>query len=158
MRPTATDPVSAEGLPGRLAALAREHHHLLKYLLIGASASALDVILFLALYNLAGTSAMVAHGISVPISVIYSFAVNARHNFRTTDHVALRLVSFAVVAAIGWLAGYGVIELASAAGFGANAGKILSLPVVFVIQFVLNSRITFRKPKRFALQTETAAS
>ncbi|WP_181707974.1 GtrA family protein [Chthonobacter rhizosphaerae] len=135
-----------------------QHQHLLKYLVIGATASGLDVVLFLLLYNGAGTSAVVAHSISVPTSVLFSFAFNARHNFRTTDHVALRLASFVVVATIGYLAGYGVIELAAYEGLGANAGKILSLPVVFAIQYLLNSRITFHKPKVLDLELEKSAS
>lgn len=137
------------GLAARGRALATKHQHLLKYLIIGATASAIDVVLFFILFNFVGTSELVAHSISVPTSVLFSFAVNARHNFKTTDHTALRLLSFIIVCTIGYAAGYGVI-LAVQAPFsdpalGANIGKIASLPVVFVIQYVLNSKITFRK-------------
>lgn len=119
--------------------------HLLRYLLIGATASAIDVALFALLYNVAGTSPLAAHSVAVPAAVLFSFFVNARHNFRTSDHMVLRLISFVVVCTIGYLAGFGVIALVQMAGWGTNIGKIASLPVVFVIQFVLNSRITFRK-------------
>lgn len=129
----------------RLSALARQHQTLIKYFIIGATASAIDVVLFLVLFNLVGTTALVAHSISVPTSVLFSFVVNARHNFKTTDHTALRLLSFVIVCTIGYAAGFGVIELVRAQGFGANLGKIASLPVVFVLQYVLNSRITFAK-------------
>ncbi len=137
-----------DGLAARVRGLAVKHHHLLKYLIIGATASAIDVVLFFILFNFVGTSELVAHSISVPTSVLFSFVVNARHNFRTTDHTGLRLLSFIIVCTIGYLAGYGVI-LAVQAPFGdpalgANVGKIASLPVVFVIQYILNSRITFR--------------
>jgi putative flippase GtrA len=126
-------------------ALAPRYQHLFRYLLIGGMASAIDVLLFMALFNLAGTSTLAAHSVSVPTSVLVSFFVNARHNFHTDDHMALRLLSFVLVCSLGYLAGFGVISAASNLGLGANAGKILSLPVVFVVQFVLNSRITFRK-------------
>jgi putative flippase GtrA len=132
-------------LTARLAMLARRHQTLIKYFIIGATASAIDVILFLVLYNALGTTALVAHSISVPTSVLFSFAVNARHNFKTTDHTALRLASFVIVCTIGYAVGFGVIELCRAQGLGANLGKIASLPVVFVLQYVLNSRITFAK-------------
>lgn len=121
------------------------HSHLLRYLLIGGAASAIDVALFGILYNLVGTTPLVAHSVAVPSSVLFSFLVNARHNFRTSDHMALRLFSFVIVCSIGYLAGFGVIALVERMGWGANLGKIASLPVVFIIQFVLNSRITFRK-------------
>ena len=130
-----------------LRKLAIRKQQILKYLLIGASASAIDVALFLALYNLLDTSELVAHSISVPSSVIFSFVINARHNFRTNDYMLLRLLSFCVVCTIGFVLGYGVIMAAEFGGLGANLGKILSLPLVFVTQYALNSRITFRKAK-----------
>ncbi len=124
-----------------------KHQTALKYLFIGGMASAIDVILFMVLYNLVGTSEWVAHSISVPTSVLFSFIINARHNFKTNDHMWLRLASFSGVCLLGFIVGYGVIEAVQAIGLGANIGKIASLPVVFVIQFVLNSRITFRAAK-----------
>lgn len=128
----------------------KQHKHLLKYLLIGGTASMIDVVLFLLIYNAIGASALVAHSISVPTSVLFSFIVNARHNFKTSDHMALRLLSFVVVCTIGYLSGFGVIELCRQQGIDANIGKIISLPVVFAIQYVLNSRITFYTPRKTA--------
>lgn len=130
---------------GRLGRALRKHPHLVKYFLIGATASAIDVVLFLVLFNLAGTTALAAHSVSVPTAILFSFFVNARHNFRTNDHMALRLISFVTVCVIGYLVGYAIIETAAAVGAGENLGKIVSLPVVFVIQYLLNSRITFRR-------------
>lgn len=145
---TDTNQAPAQGaLVERLKALAIKHQTLLKYFVIGATASAIDVVLFLVLYNVVHTSELVAHSISVPTSVLFSFIVNARHNFKTTDHTALRLFSFVVVCTIGYAAGFGVIKLVMAQGFDANIGKIVSLPFVFVLQYVLNSRITFYKPR-----------
>jgi putative flippase GtrA len=100
------------------------------------------------IYNLMNQPALVAHSISVPVSVIFSFVVNARHNFRTADHMVLRLLSFVMVCTIGYMSGFGVIELARQQGLDSNIGKIISLPVVFAIQYVLNSRITFHKANR----------
>jgi dolichol-phosphate mannosyltransferase len=119
--------------------------HLVKYFLIGVTASSIDVALFMVLFNVAHTTPLMAHSISVPTSVLFSFTVNSRHNFYTADHIVLRLISFTVVAAIGYTAGYGMIELCRSIGLGANLGKIFSLPVVFVLQYLLNSRITFYK-------------
>lgn len=130
---------------GRLTALCEKHEHLLKYFAIGCSASALDVAVFLVLYNVVGTGALIAHSVSVPTAVVFSFLVNARANFRTHDLMALRLLSFAVACGIGYCVGYLVIAGAMSLGIGANLGKILSLPAVFVTQYALNSRITFRK-------------
>lgn len=137
-----------DGLIGLGARLYRKHQILIRYFLIGGTASAIDLILFFVLFNLVGTSELLAHSISVPTAVVFSFVLNARHNFKTTDHTALRFFSFVTVCVIGYLAGYGVILLV-AGGFtdpilGANLGKIVSLPVVFILQYILNSRVTFR--------------
>lgn len=164
-------PAATQAAPpiGGLKAKLIENEQIVKYFLIGASASALDVILFFIIYNMFQTSELVAQSISVPTAVIYSFIINARHNFRTNDYMWLRLFSFCVVALIGYGAGYGVIIATQQLGqmmgaadiyhglFGGEVsfendmkllgsiGKILSLPVVFIIQYVLNSKITFRK-------------
>lgn len=143
-------PSGEQSTPAGFMALLRNHETLVKYFVIGCVASAIDVLLFLVLYNLAGTSALLAHSISVPTSVLFSFFVNTRHNFKTTDYVALRLISFITVCAVGYGTGYAIIYGAQVVGLDANIGKILSLPVVFVVQYLLNSRITFRKTKKTA--------
>ena len=97
--------------------------HLVKYFVIGATASAIDVGLFMMLFNVAHTTPLMAHSISVPTSVLFSFTINARRNFHTADYIVLRLISFAVVATIGYAVGYGIIELSRSLGFGANLGK-----------------------------------
>ena len=130
-----------------LKAMLTKHEKLIKYFVIGGSASALDVILFLVIHNVLGASPLVAQSISVPTSVIYSFVINARHNFRTNDYMWLRLFSFSVVAFVGYLLGLFIIEASIRFGLDANIGKLVSLPFVFVTQFVLNSKITFMKVK-----------
>lgn len=147
----------ANGFTERMRVHFDTHQQLIKYLLIGVSASAIDVILFLVLFNLVGTSTLVAHSVSVPAAVLFSFFVNARHNFKTTDHTALRLLSFIMVCTVGYAAGYVVIVAVANAGLSENIGKIVSLPVVFVIQYILNSRITFRASGQTSDQTSTKA-
>ena len=128
-----------------LGARAKRHEHLIKYFVIGVSASAIDVGIFLLLFNVVETSALVAHSVSVPAGVLFSFTTNARHNFKTNDYWALRMALFCLVCTIGYAVGYMVIQATVTAGFSANIGKILSLPLVFATQYLLNSRITFRK-------------
>ena len=129
-------------------ALARRlrDHRLFMYAVIGAVASAIDVGLFVLLYEWVGLPALVAHSISIPVSAACSFGANARYNFRTTDRLPMRAGSFAVVVALGYGLGALVIWLfASQTPFGATAGKLVSLPLVFLFQFSLNSRISFRQ-------------
>ena len=140
-----TDIAKARGWTATLRTRLREHETLVRYFVIGCSASALDVAIFLFLYNVVGTSALIAHSVSVPTAVLFSFFTNARHNFRVDDYMALRLAAFAAVCTVGYAVGYVVIMAAASVGLGANIGKVLSLPLVFATQYLLNSRITFRK-------------
>jgi putative flippase GtrA len=143
------EPVGSAELVAKLRAMLTTHQQLVRYFIIGCTASAIDLILFFVLFNFVGTSELVAHSVSVPTAVVFSFLVNARHNFKTTDHTALRFLSFCIVCVIGYGVGYGIIVLTQSvmepADLAANIGKVLSLPVVFIVQFLLNSRITFRK-------------
>lgn len=129
--------------PGRIAPF--QLPHFLKYLLIGALACGIDVGLFLILHNVTGLAPLLAHSVSVPLSVLFSFSCNAALNFRTTDYLALRFLSFAVVAFVGYLTGVMVISARDLLGLDANFAKALSLPLVFVVQYMLNSLVSFRK-------------
>ncbi len=144
---TQTDPGALRRPRLDASALLQRHPHLIRYVLIGATASAIDVMLFLLLFNIIGTGALTAHSISVPVSILFSFTLNAWKNFKTHDHLALRLCSFVVVCLIGYAAGYGIIEATVAVGSNANIGKIFSLPAVFFIQYILNTYMTFRISK-----------
>ena len=139
------------GLVARLRALAEGREQLIKYFLIGATASAIDLILYFIIYNGFKTSELFAQSISVPTAIVFSFVINARHNFKTNDYALLRFISFCIVCLIGYAAGLGVIYFVQGffedATLGGNIGKVVSLPVVFVIQYILNSKITFRKVK-----------
>lgn len=119
--------------------------HLIKYFFIGASASAIDLGVYLLLVNLFDWSPLAGHTVSVPLSAIYSFTLNAFLNFKTTDYLLARFFSFSVVVFLGYLVGAAVIWLIDdVLGLGANLGKVVSLPVVFVFQYLLNAKISFR--------------
>ena len=139
------DDVEPPSASADVRALLRRYEHLIKYFVIGVTASSIDVLLFMFLYNVVGTSELFAHSISVLAGALFSFGVNARHNFKATDRVVFRFFCFFAVCSIGYVIGYMVIAATVQAGWGANIGKIVSLPVVFVTQYVLNSRITFHK-------------
>ncbi len=116
------------------------------YLIIGGMASAIDVGVFVYLYEFIGLSALASHSISIPLSAIYSFTCNAYLNFKKTDKLLFRFLSFAIIVALGYLLGAGIILLVDdILQFGGTIGKLLSLPFVFLFQFYLNSKISFRE-------------
>ena len=115
------------------------------YLLIGGTASAIDVGVFIYLYEFIGLSAIASHSVSIPLSAIFSFTLNAVFNFKKTDLIILRFISFSVVVWLGYLLGALIIWIVDdVLLLGGTVGKIVSLPFVFFFQFYLNSKISFR--------------
>lgn len=127
-----------------LTRLARARRQLLLYAVIGSLALVTDVGLFAGLTLVGEWSPLAAHTVSVPIAGVVSFALNASVNFRRTDRLAARMASFAVVSATGYTVGALVIwAIAEAGGLPSLLAKLMSLPLVFALQYRLNSRVTF---------------
>lgn len=125
------------------------HATLAKYLLIGGTAAVLDLSVFFLLFNFTAAGVVISQTVAMIVGLVFSFALNATKNFQTTDRILLRLLSFVCVCAIGFLLGLGII-LAFAAAFpnpviGGNIGKVVSLPFVFIVQYTINKKVTFRK-------------
>lgn len=119
--------------------------HLAKYFIIGGMASAIDVGVFILLYEFLDFSAIASHSVSIPLSALYSFTLNAFLNFKATDKLLLRLLSFSIVVFLGYLLGAFVIWIVeSLLGFNGTIGKLVSLPLVFIFQYYLNAKISFR--------------
>lgn len=137
--------VRTAGLGSRIVDLYREHRNLANYALIGGSAVVVDLGLFILLHDVGGAGVVAAQSISVGVAVVWSFLLNAFFNFGTTDRLLARFLSFSAVSFIGYLVGLAIIVIA-VEGFGiaGTIGKVLSMPVVFVTQYLLNSRFSFR--------------
>ena len=116
-----------------------------KYFIIGGVAAAIDVGVFLILHEFMGMSAILSHSISIPLSAIYSFTCNAVYNFKIADKWLLRFFSFSTVVALGYMLGVVIIWLAETQlGLSGTIGKFLSLPAVFIFQYFLNAKVSFR--------------
>ena len=115
------------------------------YLFIGGFAASIDVGIFIFLHELINIKPLISHSISVPISAIFSFSANAYFNFRKSDLLFYRFVSFSIVIAIGYLLGILIIfTIDDVLQLGGTIGKLFSLPFVVTLQFYLNSKITFK--------------
>ena len=115
------------------------------YLVIGGLAASIDVGIFLFLHELIGIKPLICHSVSVPIAAIFSFSVNAHLNFKKSDLLFYRFISFSIVVGIGYLLGVLIIFFVdNVLQLGGTYGKLASLPFVVMLQFYLNSKITFR--------------
>ena len=118
---------------------------MLAYLFIGGIAASIDLGTFVFLYELVGLTAVISHSVSVPISAIFSFLCNAFFNFRKTDLLLFRSISFLIVVVLGYLLGVAIIIfVGDILQLGGTIGKLVSLPFVFLFQFYSNSKISFR--------------
>lgn len=145
--PPVVQPAGAWLIGGSLAPFRRvlqSRRRILLYAVIGGTALAMDLVVFLLLSVGLGWSPLPSHGVSVPISGLYSFTMNARFNFRQTTQWRARLASFAAVATLGYVVGAMVIWIIVNGFQGPGlAAKLMSLPLVFAIQYRLNTKVTF---------------
>ena len=123
--------------------LFQRHRQLCLYTLIGGSAVVVDMGLFWLLQELGHFSIMVNNAVSITVSVIYSFSLNAHFNFRKTDALLRRFAAFAVVCFLGYLLSTALIYLFVSFQIQSVIAKALTLPLVFMLQYLLNRRITF---------------
>ena len=118
---------------------------MLAYLFIGGISASIDLGTFVFLYELVGLTAVISHSVSVPISAIFSFLCNAFFNFRKTDLLLFRSISFLTVVVLGYLLGVAIIIfVGDILQLDGTIGKLVSLPFVFLFQFYLNSKVSFR--------------
>src|SRR5688572_28412251 len=135
-------------LPAGIVSLLNKHQRLIVYVIIGGGAVVLDVGLFWVFNELAELSFVLSNALSVFIAMLYSFTLNAFFNFRTRDNLLRRFTSFGIVTFCGYVASTAILWLFSdVMDFNATIIKMLSLPVILLLQFSLNSKFTFQAVK-----------
>jgi protoporphyrinogen oxidase/cellulose synthase/poly-beta-1,6-N-acetylglucosamine synthase-like glycosyltransferase/putative flippase GtrA len=115
---------------------------------IGISAVVIDLSVFVILYNFFDVPPVIATILSVSIAMVYAFTLNAFYNFRTKDHMQARLLSYALVSGAGMITSALIIDMLARHGTDPNIAKMLSLPPIVFLQYVINKSLTFRKTKR----------
>ncbi len=137
-RATTTSPAAVA--PARSGIVSRR---LVVYTLIGGTGVALDYVLFLLLYNVAGVPALVANGLSISAAIAHSFTFNTLFNFRTRDRLLTRFARFYLVGMGGIALTSLMLALAGVAGLDPNLVKLASLPLVLIFQYSVNTRWSF---------------
>lgn len=140
--------VPAPFLPVGLVRLINKFERIIIYGIIGGFAVVIDVGLFWILDATTNISVILNNAISISVAMVYSFLMNAFFNFRTRTGLWKRFMSFGVVTTIGFLVSSLMLwVLSEAIGLNSVLVKNLTLPVVFIVQFTLNSRFTFKVEK-----------
>lgn len=136
-------------LPQNIVQRINAHRSFILYLVIGGGAVVIDVGVFWLLDAFTNLNVIICNSCSVFAAMIYSFFLNAHFNFRTTDGLLLRFVGFAIVTAIGFIVSSLALWLeVEVLGLPAVLSKCLTLPLVLIVQFLLNSRFTFKNSSK----------
>ena len=118
----------------------------LLYCLIGFSGVGLDFCVYSLLIKTRLLDYQAANAVGYASGTLLSFVLNAKFNFRVTDKIALRLLSFFGVAFIGWLVSAATLHvLIENFSWDKYLAKAATLFVVVMLQYNLNRLVSFRK-------------
>ena len=114
------------------------------YAVCGGSGVALDFLIFAACVG-SGLSPQIANLAGYTAGTVLSFVLNRAITFRVFDAPVRRLASFFAVAGGGYVCSAIVIfVLVDGIGVGPFLAKAVAIVAASVLQFVLNTLITFR--------------
>jgi putative flippase GtrA len=122
------------------------NRHFILYCVIGASGVTLDFLVYSTLLGTGTLQYQAANAVGYTSGTLLSFFLNACFNFKVRNRLALRLLSFCVVASLGWAVSAGTLYLlVNRAGFDKYLSKLATLVIVVALQYNLNRLISFRK-------------
>ena len=129
-----------------MKAILRSSRQLIVYGMIGCMGASLDFIIFWLLTNRVGLHYQLSNFVGVLFGITNNFFLNAFFNFKMTDRLFVRFVSFLGVGLTGWGMSAGLLWAFIDRMVMENAyAKLLTILLVTAVQFVLNKFITFRK-------------
>jgi putative flippase GtrA len=128
----------------RLRALVQRYRNLLLYAVIGGGALVVDLGIYALLVEATALHPVFANTVSTFAAMVASFGVNSVVNFKVRDRIVARFISFALVTGAGWIVSSLMLALlVDVLHSEPLLAKGLTLPVVVLLQYRLNSRITF---------------
>ncbi|GEM_PF-88611 len=135
--------------------LLQKHKKVILYLIFGCTAAFTDLSIYLFLFNIVHVEAIISTVVSISVATIVGFILNAIINFQVDNRFLLRFISYASVSAVGMIISSVMLCIFhDLQGFDGNIVKIVSFPVIFLVQYFLNSKISFRKMQKTQLENE----
>lgn len=127
-----------------LLALAEKHRQFLLYCICGGSGVCTDYAVFYSAFQWLGVWYQGANAAGYLAGTLLSFALNRIITFNMRDQTGRRLLMFLITAGIGYAASALLLWLmVDLAMLDARLAKLLTLPMVVVLQFGLNKRFAF---------------
>ena len=132
-----------------LKRLYKKFHHLILYGLIGLSSALLDFLIFTLLTNVFGVYYIVANCISVTCGLTNSFILNRKYNFKVTDKTFKRAIMFFAVGYFGLILNSTLLYIfVKCALFAKPVAKLCSMAIEVLVQFIVNSLVTFKNNEK----------
>ncbi len=129
----------------KIIELIKERKQFVLYVFIGGSAVLVDLVTFYILHNIIDIKSELSNVISVIIATFYSFTLNTLFNFKKKDKLQQRFLLFFGISMVGMLVSTGMLWLFSTImGADANIVKVISLPIILILQYSFNKKITFK--------------
>ena len=113
------------------------------YFIIGLGAFALDFTVFNLSFYYFNLEILYSNFYGYLSGLFFSFLLNRNFNFKKKDKIFVRFIIFWMVSFLGLIIGTLLIYLFTVL-FYTWLSKILSAFIVFILQFTLNKKITFK--------------
>lgn len=128
----------------KIKKLYKTNSRLIKYGLIGGLSSSLDFAIY-TLLVITNINLLIANIIGVNAGIFTSFILNRQFNFKVKDHTGQRFLSFYTIGLIGLVISSGLLYVfVDCLSLNKIIAKIITIVLVALIQFILNSRVTFK--------------
>lgn len=118
--------------------------NLILYGIIGGVSAGLDALVFALLFKVLGWNEYAANLISTHCGIFLSFFLNSRFNFKKTDRLRERFLSFYLTGLFGMGLSYVILWAGGKLGLDVLLTKLGSIVIVALVQFFINRAVAFR--------------
>ncbi|MDB5814151.1 MAG: hypothetical protein JWN23_1268 [Rhodocyclales bacterium] len=118
---------------------------LLRFLLVGGTATALQYLIMAALIHFLTMDAVLASGIGFVISAVFNYWANARFTFRSGSSHRQGIPRFLVTLGAGCLINVVVLYGLTRLGVSIILSQLMTTGVVLIWNYTINAIWTFRK-------------
>lgn len=132
----------------KFISITKRYENLIKYILIGGVCASLDFIFFNIFTSIFKLNSILSNIISVNVGILVSFYFNRKHNFKVLDFKFIRFLKFYSTGVTGLLISTGVLYLfVTLLKYNEVIIKLITIPLVVVLQFTINKFYTFKSNK-----------
>lgn len=113
------------------------------YIVFGLTALAVELLVFQV--SQSQLPLFAANLLAVVCGMFISFSLNVWLNFRVNGRMLARFVSYALTVGIGYVVSSSILYALTALSVSPMLAKLVSLPVVFLLQYGINYRFAFKE-------------